>query len=121
MAKTTAETAPVGYDGVLYLEQPHPEQAVEGKESARSCCPAIWVLRKWWPRWLATDGLSLWKQRLAMSQVLRKWPSTMGLNDTWDLSFESYRMSSLQRHVDYSHPPFCRACHGGASSRILAV
>jgi hypothetical protein len=56
-----------------------------------------------------------------MSKVLRKWPSTMGLNDTWDLSFESCRMSLLQRHVDCSHPPFRRACHRGASSWILAV
>lgn len=29
MAKTTTETAQVGHDGVLYLEQPHAEQAVE--------------------------------------------------------------------------------------------
>ena len=51
-----------------------------------------------------------------MQQVLRKWPSTMGLKDTWDLSFESCRMSLLQRHVDCSHAPFRRACHGRASS-----
>lgn len=29
MAKTRSETTQMGYDGVLYLEQPHPEQAME--------------------------------------------------------------------------------------------
>lgn len=85
VAKTANETTQVGYDaGCSTWSSRAPARRWRWKGAARPNCLRTLGLRKRWPRWLAADGESLWKQRLAMSQVLRKWPSTLGLNDTWD-------------------------------------
>ena len=43
VAKTATETTQVGYDGVLYLEQPHPGQTVEVEGVCKAQLPAeLW-------------------------------------------------------------------------------
>ncbi|MGG6344422.1 hypothetical protein ACQ5SA_14405 [Stenotrophomonas indicatrix] len=94
VAKTATEATQVSFDGELYPQHAKPGQVIEVRWAAGpSCLPAL-GLRNRRCRWPATDGGSLWKQSLVMLQVLRKWPFTMGLNDTGDL-FEGMSLDAI--------------------------
>lgn len=68
-------------------------QGDRGEAAGPSCLPTLRLRNRQSCRFTTDEG-SLWKQSLAMSQVLRKWLSTMGLNDTGDL-FEGMSLDAI--------------------------
>lgn len=94
VAKTATEATQVSFDGGLCLQHVKPGQVIEVRGGLQGPAVPALGLRNRRCRWPATDGGSLWKQSLVMSQALRKWPFTMGLNDTGDL-FEGMSLDAI--------------------------